>query len=317
MKSSSTYRLLARLPMLIFCAVISFACSRQKELSETDPPLEVTAVDSATVQQAEAEKEPQRPEIYYRLDSIADQITLDSFHTRYTEEEKKIIFALNRMDAWRLDAGDKIIIPDSLVNNFLMYSPFPRELDILDSIPKAVLISQRVQGIALYEAGKLVRWGPISSGKKSTPTPNGLHYGNYKAKRKVSTVNKDWLLPYYFNFMNFEGVGVHQYAMPGYPASHACVRLLQEDAQFIYDWADQWALDEKEQVVLKNGTPFMVFGNYDFDADVPWLNLATDHRSNFLLPEELDTLRSYVERYYRDQRNFPPAEEEKKEIVLK
>jgi hypothetical protein len=111
-------------------------------------------------------------------------------------------------------------------------------------------------------------------------------------------------MPYYFNFMNFEGVGTHEYSMPGYPASHACVRLRKEDAVYIYDWAEQWKLNDSGQKVLRNGTPFMVLGDYDFDADVPWLELAKDPKSNFLNDSEMQTLKKYVSEYYQDEKNF-------------
>jgi hypothetical protein len=159
-----------------------------------------------------------------------------------------------------------------------------------------------------------VKWGPVSSGKQATPTPNGLHYGNYKASRKVSTVNEDWILPYYFNVMNFEGVGVHQYNLPGFPASHACVRLYMDDAKFIYDWAKMWKLEG--DTIVRNGTPFMVFGEYDFEASVPWLNLSGDMEANDLNEEELQTLKKYVTRYMADPRNFEQEEIEKEANLL-
>ncbi len=297
---------------------MGFSCERDTS-GENSKILEKEAVKDSTVvkeQEGELKEKPEpKPIVRYHLDSFASAEEVDSFQTRFSDEEKKIIFALNRMDAWRLSAGTQLIIPDSVSNNLLTYSPFPEELELLDSIPKTVLINQRVQGFALYENGKLVRWGPTSSGKKSTPTPNGLHYGNHKAKSKVSTVNPNWILPYYFNFMNFEGVGVHQYSMPGYPASHACVRLLEEDARFIYDWAEQWKLNANEQVIIENGTPFMVFGEYDYEhSSPPWLRLATNYEDNFLNSAELDTLKSFVKQYFEDDRNF--VEEEMAEPEL-
>ncbi len=242
----------------------------------------------------------------YHLDSIETAAEIDSFKTQFSELEQEYIFAINRMDAYRLNAGDKLVIPDTLTTNFLDYSPFPLEFEMLDSIPKALLISRRVQAFALYEHGNLIRWGPVSSGKKSTPTPAGLFYANYKARSKVSTVNQDWIMPYYFNFMNFEGVGVHQYSMPGYPASHACVRLRHDDAVFIYNWADQWKLDASRQIVERNGTPVMVYGDYDFDSPVPWLALAENPHSNFLKATEMAILKDYVLQYKKDKRNFDP-----------
>lgn len=245
--------------------------------------------------------------INYRIDSIETEASVDSFKQKYTAPEQEFIFALNRMDAHRLSPGHVIIIPDTLTGDFMDYSPFPVNFEMLDSIPKVVLISRRIQGFALYENGKLLHWGPVSSGKKSTPTPAGLFYGNHKALRKVSTVNESWILPYYFNFMNFEGVGVHEYDMPGYPASHACVRLKKEDAKMIYNWAHQWKLDKSGQIVERNGTPFMVYGDYNFAGSVPWLDLAANPNSNFLTAKEMEILKEYTIQFKKDKRNFDPS----------
>ena len=62
--------------------------------------------------------------------------------------------------------------------------------------------------------------------------------------------------------------------MPGYPASHSCLRLLEKDAIFLYNWADQWILDEKNKdIILVKGTPVVVFGSYSFGSPKPWLQL--------------------------------------------
>ena len=292
------------IPLFTLLLVLVSSCNSGKEEPKNEVIFnkEVSSENTAELKK-EKKKEP-RLLITYHLDSLANSAEVDSFQTRFSAEQQKFIFALNRVDPRRLNAGDQLIIPDTLTENFLDYAPFPEELDLLDSIPKTVLISRRIQAFAIYEAGKLKKWGPVSSGKESTQTPAGLNYGNYKAKNKVSTVNKDWLMPYYFNFMNFEGVGTHQYSMPGYPASHACVRLRKDDAVFIYEWAEQWKLDESGEKVLRNGTPFMVFGDYDFEAAVPWLKLAKDPKSNFLNKQEMETLKKYVTEYKKDERNF-------------
>ena len=261
------------------------------------------------------EKEEPPYVITYHLDSISN---IKSFDSIYSADGKRIIYALNRLEAVRVSGGTVLLIPDSLSTDLNFYSPFPKQLEILDSIPKTVLIAQRIQAFGLYEHGNLIKWGPVSSGKQSTPTPNGLHYGNYKAQRKVSTVNSSWILPYYFNFMNFEGVGVHQYLLPGFPASHACVRLDMEDAKYIYNWARQWQLDPRGRTIEKNGTPFMVFGEYDFTSETPpWFLLASDPAANALSNSELDTLENYVQSYIKDPKNFPEKDEEIKGLLAK
>ena len=263
------------------------------------------------------EKEEPPFVITYKLDSIADMTVWDSL---YTPSEKKLIYALNRIEKVRVGAGVTLLVPDTISKDLMFYSPFPEDLDLFDSIPKTVLIAQRIQAFGLYENGKLIKWGPVSSGKQSTPTPNGLHYANYKAKRKVSTVNSSWILPYYFNFMNFEGVGVHQYLLPGFPASHACVRLDMDDAMFIYDWAEQWQLDSRGRSIEKNGTPFMVFGEYDYNTETPpWKALSADPEANFINDSEIETLSEYVKAYQKNPKNFKINEEveETKDLLAK
>jgi len=273
----------------------------------------LTAVDTLNI---EKEEEIPALEITYYLDSLTTQAEIDSLDLQFNEKEKELIYALNRIDAYKIAIGDKLLIPDTLTGNFIDYSPFPKSLSILDSVPRTVLISRRVQAVALYEKGKLKFWGPASTGKEFTQTPAGLHYGNYKAKLKISTINKDWILPYYFNFMNFEGIGTHEYTLPGYPASHGCVRLRKEEALEIYNWANQWKLDDKGQIVLTNGNPFIVIGDYNFDKPVPWYDLAVDPKSNFLTDSEKDILKDYVVRYMKDKRNFAKDFEEINGITL-
>lgn len=326
MKSSTSFRSFLAFTSLFLAGLISSSCETEGAVNGTAgasdrniPKAEVLRDSISPLEKAkpdETKPEP-KPVRTYRLDSISSSEELDNFLTRFTEKEKKVIFALNRMDPHRLVPGSQIVLPDTVGTDLMVYTPFPNRMEILDTIPRTVLIAQRIQGIALYENGRLIRWGPISSGKQSTPTPNGLFYGNHKSKRKVSTVNSSWIMPYYFNYMNFEGVGVHQYSMPGYPASHACVRLLEEDAKFIYEWADQWKLSPNGQEVIRNGTPFMVFGEYDFKSLPPWQRLAEDHQGNFLTAAEKDTIRDYVQRYLKDERNFEsfPDKEEHSQLT--
>jgi hypothetical protein len=130
-----------------------------------------------------------------------------------------------------------------------------------------------VAGIGAYEQGRLVRWGPVSTGRRETRTPSGAFHLTWRSKGRNSTDNAAWFLPWYFNFHNERGISFHQFDLPGYPASHACVRLLERDATWLYGWGDQWTLDEAKRRVVTPGTPVLIIGEYDYGSPPPWLDL--------------------------------------------
>jgi hypothetical protein len=126
------------------------------------------------------------------------------------------------------------------------------------------------QVFGAYEAGTLVRWGPVSTGVRASPTPQGLFSLNWKAVGHTSTVDPDWFMPWYFNFANREGLAFHQYVLPGQPASHGCIRLLERDAIWLFNWGDEWELNASGTTVRRPGTPVLITGSYDFSAPPPW-----------------------------------------------
>jgi L,D-transpeptidase catalytic domain len=239
-------------------------------------------------------------EINYRLDTLKEKTAAADFITKYTEEERDIILAINRISSSVIKKGKVLVMPDTLTPQMLAYSPFPAALTGFDSIPKLILISRRIQAYAIYENGLNTRWGPVSSGKKSTPTPVGLFHTNFKAKVKISSENSDWIMPWYFNFYARRGVAMHQYFLPGYPASHACVRMQEKDAKWIFDWADQWKVSGKTGSVIKTGTPVIIFGDYKFNVTKPWLNLPNDNQSTNITTTELEEVLSYLPDIHTD-----------------
>jgi L,D-transpeptidase catalytic domain len=133
------------------------------------------------------------------------------------------------------------------------------------------VVHQPFQAFGAYEHGRLVRWGPVSTGRRENPTPHGIFNLTWKAKQRRSTDNEAWLLRWYFNFINARGISFHQFDLPGYAASHACVRLLERDAEWLYGWGEQWKLDESGTRVLRPGTTVVVIGAASRGA--PWTSL--------------------------------------------
>lgn len=199
-----------------------------------------------------------------------------------------IVYAINRTDKANLKKLDSVVIPADFSGDLVYYLPFPIHVAALQEVSKIILFSYPTQTFAAYENGELVRTGPTNMGRKKDPTPTGLFFTNWKAEKTTSTFNDEWELKWNFNIENKLGVGFHQYELPGYPASHSCLRLLEKDAKFLYKFADEWILKDKENVKVK-GTPVIVFGSYDFDGPKPWLQLASDPKALNISESEIET----------------------------
>jgi hypothetical protein len=187
----------------------------------------------------------------------------------------QIVTAINRTDKSNLSKLDSIVIPSDFDGDIVYYLPFPLEVDYLKDVSKILIFSYPTQTFGAYENGFLTYSGPTNMGRKKDKTPTGLFYTNWKAEKTTSTFDDEWKLKWNFNIENKLGVGFHEYELPGYPVSHSCLRLLEKDAKFLYTWADQWILDDAENVKVK-GTPVVVFGSYNFDEPKPWLQLVQD-----------------------------------------
>lgn len=215
------------------------------------------------------------PPVRFEVFQVRNRKSIAELESRLGAAAFAAMLKINRSDKKHIRAGDSLIIPDAS-SDLMSIAPFPRQLDVARTIPKLILVSRRVQAFGAYESGELLRWGPTSTGKKSTPTPAGLYHTNWKARETRSSVNQSWVLPWCFNLDNFSGVSFHKFDLPGYPASHGCVRLLEEDAKWIYDWADQWTLSKINHSILAFGTPVLVFGDYTWGERPLWKRLADD-----------------------------------------
>ncbi len=230
------------------------------------------------------------PQIGYMFISPPKQNRYKYLIENYDTIGANIILALNRVDRIFIRRPDSIVVPDTILNDKNLYSPFPQHLSLLESVRKIILIDQKIQAFAAYEFGNQVYWGPTSTGKKSTPTSNGLFHTNWKSKKTISTDNSEWILKWYFNLENFIGVSLHQYELPGYPASHACVRLLEEDAFWIYYWAEQWIISKDGEFIIAYGTPVIIYNDYDFKGIKPWLLLPTEPEKAIVSEDDLNEI---------------------------
>jgi hypothetical protein len=192
---------------------------------------------------------------------------------QFTPQQRALLEKLNRRDLDHLARLSEVIAPETWSADELDYSPLPRGWRWAAQFAKAIVVDEPSQVFGAYEAGRLVKWGPVSTGRAQSQTPAGFYHLTWRARQRRSSENDEWLLNWYFNFINERGISFHQFELPGRPASHACVRLLARDAKWLFDWGQQWRLNPDRQHVDETGTPVLILGAYDFKRPPPWLQL--------------------------------------------
>lgn len=225
------------------------------------------------------------PWIYKNTDSVSVRNKKE-----FTGKALYTILALNRLDQANIGAADTLVVPAKIEEDFLIYSPFPGHVSTLENVKKFVFFSYPIQAFGVYEYGNLVKWGPTSMGKKATQTKRGLMFANWKKEVVISTVSDEWKLRWNVNVANFDGIGWHQYAMPGYPASHSCLRMLEEDAKWMYSWVDTWVLNKGGQTTRAKGTPLIVYGDYPWGKRRPWKKLLDSPDANNISEDEMNKI---------------------------
>jgi lipoprotein-anchoring transpeptidase ErfK/SrfK len=278
------------LPLRVICAFLLIAAMtlppRSREsLAITTPAPEAKTALSSNLDPITAPVSA--VPISYRPYAIKK--SLQQIKSEIGEEKLAMVLKLNRVDAGHMRTGDTLLVPDQ-VTDLIALSPFPREFEMARDIPRLLVVSRRIQAFGAYEFGRLVRWGPTSTGKKSTPTPTGLYHANWKSKATRSTVNQAWLLRWYVNLDNGKGIAVHEYELPGYPASHSCVRMHADDAAWFYSWSDGSKLSADRQRIVVYGTPVIVFGEYGYGVKPPWKQLDTDSCATTMTSGELEAM---------------------------
>jgi lipoprotein-anchoring transpeptidase ErfK/SrfK len=220
--------------------------------------------------------------IDYRMEKLTEGSR--DLTSRFGGPEIALLEKLNRADAKHLPRLTQLVVP-SAWRSELEHSPFPSTYTAASATPKLLIVDQPSQAFAAYEYGQQVHWGPVSSGRQAKPTPSGVYHLNWRARSRTSTLSGEWRLNWYFNFHNTRGLAFHEFDLPGVPQSHACVRLLARDAEWVYKWGESWTLDVRGQLSTP-GTAVLIMGNYAFGSPAPWQ--AADYWTRKIaLPEVL------------------------------
>ena len=158
------------------------------------------------------------------------------------EKQRDLVQKINRTYNW-IGSGTVLSVPKNLADATLLeYAPFPHH--ITDN-EKQIIVDQDKLAWAAYDAdGNLVNWGPISSGRTKCPdsagsclTLTGMYRvfskENEKCKSDIFPVGRGGAKMPYCMFFH-KGFALHgANDIPGYRASHGCVRLFERDAKWL------------------------------------------------------------------------------------
>jgi hypothetical protein len=120
--------------------------------------------------------------------------------------------------------------------------------------PVAIIVSVPKQRAYVYRNGILIGVSTCSTGKKGFETPTGVFTVLEKAEEHYSKDFDDAPMPF-MERLTWQGVALHAGKLPGYPASHGCVRLPPKFAKELYE-------------VTQVGTPVIIAGDHTDPAAV-------------------------------------------------
>lgn len=99
--------------------------------------------------------------------------------------------------------------------------------------PVVIVVSIPQQSLYVYRNGVRIGRSTVSTGAQGHPTPTGIFTILQKKVDHESSIYKGAKMPY-MQRLTWDGIAMHAGSLPGYPASHGCVRLPVDFAAKLY-----------------------------------------------------------------------------------
>jgi L,D-transpeptidase catalytic domain/SPOR domain len=96
-----------------------------------------------------------------------------------------------------------------------------------------ITISLDSQQMHVFRDGILWRSSPVSTGKRGKETPQGVFAILQKKKFHRSNLYSNAPMPF-MQRLTWDGIAIHAGQLPGYPASHGCIRIPREFASELF-----------------------------------------------------------------------------------
>jgi hypothetical protein len=132
--------------------------------------------------------------------------------------------------AQQVARGDRPIIQaaQELKNGEFVWAP-----ELSPDGPALVMVNLATQRAILFRNGIPIAASTISSGAKGTPTPTGVFTILQKNKEHYSSTYNNAPMPN-MQRLTWKGIALHAGKLPGYPASHGCIRLPIEFSRLLF-----------------------------------------------------------------------------------
>jgi hypothetical protein len=128
--------------------------------------------------------------------------------------------------------------------------------------PVAIVVSLPDQRVHVYRNGIRIAVSTCSTGKPGHSTPTGVFTILQKDRHHHSSTYNNAPMPN-MNRLTWSGVALHAGQLPGYPASHGCVRLPVEFSQLLF-------------TVTQIGTPVIIANDHSDPVRVAHPGLVLD-----------------------------------------
>lgn len=100
--------------------------------------------------------------------------------------------------------------------------------------PVMAVVSLGRQRVTLYDADGWIMRAPVSSGQTGYETPAGIYSILQRKAEHYSNLYDDAEMPF-MQRLTWSGIALHAGALPGYPASHGCVRMPRDFAERLFE----------------------------------------------------------------------------------
>jgi lipoprotein-anchoring transpeptidase ErfK/SrfK len=101
--------------------------------------------------------------------------------------------------------------------------------------PLIIAVSLEQQKVRVYDSNGLFAESPVSTGMKGHSTPMGVFSVIQKNKMHRSNIYSGAPMPY-MQRITWSGIALHAGVLPGYPASHGCIRMPTAFAVKMWNW---------------------------------------------------------------------------------